>query len=497
MMQRKTVIFLTILIISLAAPMSAFAARNKDKTKATGAIDAATFEKLMAAQEMTEAGNFNGAMQQINALKANAGNMNGYAQAQMYNFESFIHASQENYRAAIGAYENLLRIPEAPEGLTLNAKYAIAQMYFQIEDYQSCIRYMQDWLRSADKPTSTAHIMLAQAYYANQSFDNALTNVDAAIRIEEREGKKIRENWLRLKAALYYEKRDMRRTADAYEMLVRFYPKDSYILQLAGIYGELNENQRRLSLYDALYENGNLAKESELMNLAFMFVGADVPYKAGRVIEQGMNRGVISKSAKNIETLANIWAQANEHKKAIPTLEQAAKLSDKGMLYARLAGVHFDAGNYKQSAAAAGRAASKGGLKRPGGNYILKGMAEFNAAADIKENPEGQKAQFNKALGSFRRAKDYRENYSDAAKWEKYTSSEIALIDARIQGEFELEEETRRRMEAEEEEVLGASMRAKDSNDATIDTSIDSSGMSVDVDAPDSVSGDVDLKTGE
>ncbi len=495
MMKRKTVIFLTILMISLASPMTAFA-RKKDETKATGAIDAATFEKLMAAQEMTEAGNFNGAMQQINQLKANAGSMNGYAQAQMYNFESFIHASQENYRAAIGAYENLLRIPEAPAGLQLNAKYAIAQMYFQIEDYSATIRYMQDWLRSAEKPTSTAHIMLAQAYYANKNYDSALTNVDAAIRIEEASGKKIRENWLRLKAALYFEKGDMRRTADAYELLVRFYPKDSYILQLAGIYGELNENQRRLALYDALYENGNLAKESELMNLAFMFVGADVPYKAGRIIEQGMNRGVIAKNGKNIETLANIWAQANEHKKAIPTLEQAAKLSDKGMLYARLAGVHFDAGNYRQAAAAAGKAANKGGLKRPGGNYILKGMAEFNSAADAKDE-ETQVSRFNSALTSFRRAKDYRANYSDAAKWEKYTASEIELIRLRREGELKLIEETQARMAAEEEEVLGASMRAQDSNEATIDTTIDSSGMSVDVDAPDSVSGDVDIKTGE
>lgn len=496
MMQRKTVIFLTILMISLASPMTAFA-RKKDETKATGAIDAATFEKLMAAQEMTEAGNFNGAMQQINALKANAGNMNGYAQAQMYNFESFIHASQENYRAAITSYENLLRIPEAPEGLKLNAKYAIAQMYFQIEDYQSCIRYMQDWLRSAQKPTSTAHIMLAQAYYASKSYDNALTNVDAAIRIEEASGKKIRENWLRLKAALYYEKGDMRRTADAYELLVRFYPKDSYILQLAGIYGELNENQRRLALYDALYENGNLAKESELMNLAFMFVGADVPYKAGRIIEQGMNRGAIAKNAKNIETLANIWAQANEHKKAIPSLEQAAKMSDKGMLYARLAGVHFDAGNYREAAAAAGRAANKGGLKKPGGNYILKGMAEFNSAADAKDE-DAQVERFTAALGSFRRAKDYRENYSDASKWEKYTASEIELIELRKAGELKLLEETQRRMEEEgNQDVLGAGIRAKEANDATIDTTIDSSGMSVDVDAPDSVSGDVDIRSGE
>jgi len=129
---------------------------------------------------------------------------------------------------------------------------------------------------------------------------------------------------------------------------------------------------------------------------------------------------------------------------------------------------------------------------------ILKGMAEFNHAADAKNEDDTLK-RFNAALNSFRRAKDYRENYSDAAKWEKYTASEIALIEARRAGAIELEKETAARMAAEAEaDVLNlGSQSASDANNADIDTNIDTSGMSVDVDAPDSVSGDVDLKTGE
>ena len=75
-MQVKTKLILTLVILTLLVPMSAMA-RKKDETKATGAIDAATFEKLMAAQEMTEAGNFNGALGQINQLKANIANNTG------------------------------------------------------------------------------------------------------------------------------------------------------------------------------------------------------------------------------------------------------------------------------------------------------------------------------------------------------------------------------------------------------------------------------------
>ena len=101
-----------------------------------------------------------------------------------------------------------------------------------------------------------------------------------------------------------------------------------------------------------------------MLNLAYMYLGQDVPYKAGKIIEAGMQQGLIEENLKNIETLANAWAQANEHHKAIPTLAQAAKLSDKGLLYARLAGVYFDLGDYAKATDAAKLADEKGGLKR-------------------------------------------------------------------------------------------------------------------------------------
>lgn len=86
-----------------------------------------------------------------------------------------------------------------------------------------------------------------------------------------------------------------------------------------------------------------------------------------------MDKGLIKKSPKNIETLANAWTQANEHKKAIPTLEKAAGLSDKGLLYARLAGVHFDAGNFLKAVDVAKKTDEKGGLKRRDNNLIADG----------------------------------------------------------------------------------------------------------------------------
>lgn len=418
-----------IAVLVLAVPAGVWAQQ--------GAINAKTFEALTKAQELAEAGETGQAIAVLDKLKG-SDSLNSYARSQMWNFYAFIHASNNQYAEAIGAYRRVLSERDATEGLKSNAKYTIAQMYFQIEDYANCIRFMQSWLSEVEKPTPTAHIMLAQAYYQTEKYDQALNNVNTAISLEQAEGKAINESWLRLKSALYFSKKDYAATARTYEQLIALYPKLSYMRQLAGIYSELGENKKRLAVYDAIYEHGGLSKETELLNLAYMYLGQDVPYKAGKIIEAGLQSGQIEDNQKNITTLANAWAAANEHKKAVPALERAAKQSGDGLLYARLAGVHFNAGDFDAAIEAAKLADEKGGLKNSANNLMLLGMAQFNSK------------QYEGALQSFRRAKQDKASFRSAAKWESYTTAELKRIRALEKARFELEKRTEEALEADE-----------------------------------------------
>ncbi len=425
-------------------------ARKKDETKATGAIDAKTFEVLTKAQELAEVDRYAEAIQTLNTIK-HSDKLNSYARSQMWNFYAFIYASQEKYREAIGAYKKILAEVDAPDGLILTAKYTMAQLYFQLEDYQSVINFMEAWIREISKPTATAHIMLAQAYYQTKIYDPALNNLLKAIDIEKAQGKKVKENWLRMKAAIYFEKDDTKNTLKTYEELLHHYPSITYLRQIAGLHGELGNERKRLTTYDAIYLQGALKKESEVLNLAYMYLGQEIPYKAGKIIEAGMKQNLIKESPKNVETLANAWAQANEHKKAIPALRKAASLSDKGLLYARLAGVYFDAGDFKEAAEAAKKANEKGRLKRKDNNLMLMGMALFN----IKD--------FEGALQGFRQAKKSKKSFSDARKWERYTLSELERLRALEESKFILAKKTKETLESDESNVdaIGEKMMQK------------------------------------
>lgn len=403
----------------------------------SGAIDARSFEQLSKAQELAGQGRHDDALYILDRLRER-GQLNSYAMAQLWNFYAFIYASRDEFQRAIDAYHQVMQQADAPEGLVLTAKYSIGQLHFQLEQYDEAIDFIEQWLASADQPTPTAHIMLAQAYYQKQELGRALKHVDTAITLDRADGKAVQESWLRMKALLHYSQQDYARTAETYEELVRLYPKLSYLKQLAGMYSELGRDAERLATFDAVYEAGGLQSEGEILNLAYMWLGDQAPYKAGRIIETNMQAGRISESTRNVETLANAWAQANAFDKAVPTLQRAAELSGEGIYHARLAGVHFNAGDYAQAAAAAIEADRRGGLKNPAGNLMLLGMAYFN------------QKDYENALQAFRRAKQDKASFSAASKWESYTLKEVARLRAIEQNRLELYWRTHQALEATE-----------------------------------------------
>lgn len=418
----------------------AMAASKQNQSKAIGAIDAKTFEILTQAQELTEAGQYDAAIKTLDNIK-NSDKLNSYSKSQMWNFYAYIYANQEQYKEAIDAYQQILTEADAPTGLKLTAQYTIAQLYFQLEDYHSVINFMESWLQQIDQPTANAQIMLAQAYYQTQQLDSALNHLLQAEKIENALDKKISENWLRMKIAIYFDQKDIENVLKTYQTLLNLYPRNIYIRQIAGLHGELGEHRKQLVTYDALYENNTLQTESEILNLAYMYLGEAIPYKAAKIIETGMQQGIIQATPKNVATLANAWVQASEHKKAIPALEKAANLSEKGILYARLAGVYFDAGDFENAAKVAKKADNKGGLKRKDTNQMLLGIALFNLK------------KFDHALQAFRQAKQSKQSFNHARQWEQRTLSELALLQAIEKNKLILQENTGKILNSEENNI--------------------------------------------
>jgi tetratricopeptide (TPR) repeat protein len=246
------------------------------------------------------------------------------------------------------------------------------------ENYDQALKYLNQWFAASDTVGADDYALRAQVYYQKGDENGALRDVNKAVSMYESEGKVPKEPWFGLQRFLYYEKNDYKKVTGILEKLVKHYPKAEYYKQLAGMYGELKREKDQLHMMEAAYVAGALQKEKELLNMGYLFMGHEMPYKGAKVIKKGLDEKKIKRTSKNLETLAQAYQMGQELKKAIPTLEGAAKLSDKGEIYARLASIYLDLDQNENSVKAGNAALKKRGVKRPDQLQIVLGMANAN-----------------------------------------------------------------------------------------------------------------------
>ena len=121
-----------------------------------------------------------------------------------------------------------------------------------------------------------------------------------------------------------------------------------------------------------------LEKGTEFVTMAQLYLQAEVPYKAAKLLQEKMDGGIVEKSEKNYRLLSQSWMLAQEDSKAIPALKLAATLSGNGEVDARLANSYLNVGEYGDCVASARTAVRKGGLKSPDNIQISLGMCLYN-----------------------------------------------------------------------------------------------------------------------
>lgn len=388
----------------------------EEKTRKVPSMRESVSKKLGKAQEAAEAENWNGALAALREMEAGKDKFNGYEAAMMYYFYGFVYYSMERYKEAVGAYQNVLRQgPEnLPEAFEVDTIRTVAQLYFLTENYGQALVYYNKWFAVAtpEQITADSYAQRAQVYYQKGDGDKALSDINTAVSMSEKEGDVPKENWLGLQRYLYYEKNDYKNVAGILEKLVKHYPKGEYYKQLASMYGELKREKDQLHMMESAYIAGALQKEKELLNMAYLFMGHDMPYKGAKVIDKGIKEKKIERTSENLKLLAQAYQMAQELQKSIPNLEAAAKLSDKGELYSRLAGIYLDLDKNEQAVSMGDRALKKGGLDRPGQLYIVLGMANANLK------------KYDDALSNLKKALKDDRSKKMAEQWISYVETE-------------------------------------------------------------------------
>ena len=436
---------LTLFFVSTTTPALASHEKQAEKqgkyanaaTRRRQAVGQRCAKKLEAAQRAIDAEQWSQA-EQVLTLAGEKYCTSSFEKSQVWNYLGYTHFSQQHYRRAVKAYLRLLDEPAAEHRMKVSTYNTVAQLYFQLEDYASAAQFLERLLQASDPQTGGVHktdaqtaqaqtkALLAQAYYQLDRKKDALTYIEQAISEHQHSDKLPPEAWWSLQSLLYFEQEQYRRALPVLTYLIKHYPRYRYWHQLGGLYGQLNKNIERLVATEIVYLAGAVNKERELVSLAYLYLGANTPYRAAVTLETAINEKQVKATARHLKLLGQAWRQAGEGKKARPVLEKAAELSGEGKIYAQLAGVYLDIGDNALAVKAAENALQKGKLKRPGAVQLVLGNAQLNLHC------------YDNAVAAFEQAGKYKASAVNAKQWLNYARAEGERVEGLREGGAEI-----------------------------------------------------------
>ena len=369
--------------------------------------------------------------------------LKSYDRSVMWNYWGYIYFSDEDYDNAMRSYEKLLNEPEATIPLRTASLLTLAQLNLVKENWDKGIALILQWMDEVENVTAQSHSLLGQAYYQKQDFVQSRKSIEEAIRLaEEVEEYRPKEQWYVLLAACLYELKEAKVISQQYaleqqvliyEILVNYYPKKSYFIQLGGTYAQMEREQDYMLVLKAAYEKDFLDKETEYLTLAQLLLSNKNPYWAAQVLVAGQKKKVMVKdektgkevpvpvvkdTEKNLKLLADSWRMAQEIDKAIPVLEKAAKMSKTGDLYVLLGNLYLFEDRMEDSIRAIELGLKKSTVKSRSQAQLVLGQAHFEL-----ENFDEAKKQFRAAA----RDEDKRIKKT-ANSWIKYAENEAIRV---------------------------------------------------------------------
>jgi tetratricopeptide (TPR) repeat protein len=400
--------------------VSAQEVQTERKTQRVPTLRSKVYDQLSRAQGLADAGNQAEAFAVLDNVKSKASSMNSYEQAMMYNFYGFIHYEAQSYDDAITAFENVVKQQPIPETFEQATLISLAQLHMMRSNYDQTIEKIEQWeaiqkrlYPNKDIPAKNL-VLKAQAMYQKQDYAAASNYINAAVeQVETNDlGFQVDEQWYVLQRAVYFELKQPEQVKNVLLKLVKKFEAPKYWLQLAGMYGELGQEQKQLAVMEIAEQMHYVATGSDMFNLAQLYYYHQMPIKAAIVMQRAIDSGKLADNERNLTFLAQSYNGAKETEKAIPVMLAAANVSDNGELYAQLGQMYLNMDQWQQAIAVSRQALEKGGLRNIGMSHLVIGMAKFNLG------------EYNQALSQLAKAQKYDGSRGMAQQWSKFVEGE-------------------------------------------------------------------------
>ncbi len=395
--------------------------RRSSQPSLTQSVALGVQEALNLSQE--DPPNINGAIARLNKVISDRGDrLQGYDKATVYEVRGSFKAQSDDLRGSLRDFQTAVDTGALPVERANGLRYYIAQIQFQLENYDAAISGLREWLRLTEEdPPANAYYLLGLAYVQKEDYRSAQQPMERALQLKGAEADKNYFNVLNL---IYSENNAHDKRAALLERMINLWPDEtSYWQQLAGAYATNNRDKEAFSVLEVAYRAGLLTREDQIIQLIQYYSFYENAYRGAQLLEREMNAGVVPRTQDNLILLSQLWDQSREAKKAIPILREAARNAPDGVFHFRLARVLVADEQYVEADKELLTAIRKGGLRERdrADAWMLLGNARFSRAAtdDIP--------QLLRAREAFQNASRFQRTRRDASRWITYINELIRV----------------------------------------------------------------------
>ena len=370
----------------------------EEREERAGAMSERTFRRLSVIHELMGNQKYTEALEKLRTLEKSR--LEPYEEALVYQTYGFVYASNDDYPKSIQYFERSLAMDALPNVAQQGMLYSLASLYATQDRFQDTIDTLTRWYRFEKKPVPDSYILMASAYAELNKLPSALPYVQEAIRISDNP----KESWYQLEIAIHFDQKHFEQAGKVLRVVVSKWPdKLRYWEMLSGVYQELRQDKNALAALMLAYHKGLMEEEKKILNVVRMNLFLEVPYEAGKVMASAMKSGKVARNKKNLELLLSSWTTAREFDKAIAVIDEISPLVDDGEFYVQKAQLFMEKNQWAEVVAACDQALDKGGLKKPGSMYLMKGIA----LAELD--------RFQAAINALRQAQKYDKSSRDQA----------------------------------------------------------------------------------
>jgi len=323
---------------------------------------------LKAAQDATKKQQWGVALEELKKAQAVQGKT-PYEEYQIDNFLAYVLFSQKKMGEAAVVYERLLNSGQMPAGEVDARTKSLAQMYFQLKQYDKAAKYAKQ-LYDKNPNQQDVALVLGQSYYLNGDCKSASTTMNALVTSAERAGQAPKEDWLRLVQDCQNKLNNKEGASETLKKLVRHFNKpDDWKALLQSSRGRHSDDVS-LGYFRLMREAGVLTRDQDYFEFAQLAMDEKVGNagtEAQQLIEEGMEKGILKSADKAQQGRYDRLLEAAKQravagKAALPQLAKQTEAAQNGQANIALGEAYLGAGEYDQAIAAFQRGIKLGGV---------------------------------------------------------------------------------------------------------------------------------------